>query len=130
MNTSDSQHEKIIASINSAIAKIGAYEFIVYSYIDGVLEIVGSFDVPPYYLLENDCIAIEFQEVSYISLPTYYFSYPIFRLATTSEILDVGKLVDIDSDNTVYCIEAATTASIERLPFFLVAENISFQVKN
>ena len=78
MNTPDSQNESIFTSIREAIAKIGAYEFIVNSYLDGVSEIVGSFNVAPYYSLENDCIAIEFQEVSYISLPTYWFFYPIF----------------------------------------------------
>ena len=128
MNTSDSQHEKIIASINSAIAKIHAYEFIVDSYIDGVLKIVGSFEVP--YYSDDACITIQFLEVSYISLPTNWFERPIFRLASTSEIANLKKIVDVDSDEKVYCIEAATTASIEKLPFFLVAENISFQVKN
>lgn len=130
MNTPNIQHEKIFASLHKAAKRIYANSFTVNFYIDGVLEIFGCFDDWRNYLNDSDepIITIRFSEVSYISLPAYIFENPVFRLATTSEIAQVRKLVDIDSAEYVYCIEAETLASSERLPFFLVAEDISFQI--
>ena len=130
MNPDNNYHKKIFDDINKTIKKIYAYSFTVDSFIDGVLEIHGSSDSWQYWSDEDVIITIKFLVASYICLPTYEFEDPIFRLASTYEIADVEKLVGVGEEETVYCIEAKTYVSRGVLiPFFIVAEGISFQVK-
>lgn len=80
--------------------------------------LIGSFDFCHYHEVE-----FSFHEVSYISLPAQ-FSYPKFRKATFAEMIEIEKLIAVDAEETVFCIEAETSCSLGKLPFFVVAESI------
>ena len=81
----------------------------------------GSFDFFYYHNLE-----VEFKEVSYISLPVE-FHFPFFRLADTKEINLISNLVFLSPEDIVYCLEAETSCSINRIPFYLVARSITIR---
>ena len=102
--------------INNAIA-----DFRIQSY-DGInLMLIGSSDFSYYHQFE-----LIFHEVSYISLPTD-FSYPIFRKASSTEYIQIENIINIDREETVYCIEAETSRSLDKLPFFIVARSVSLK---
>lgn len=107
-----------VKRINKIIKATSANEFQIDSYRAGNIILIGSFDW--YY---HD-IAVEFVD-SYISLPTE-FSYPRFRIANKIEIQQIRQLVLLEPE-VVYCIEAETSCSIEKIPFYLVAESTNIQ---
>ena len=41
--------------------------------------------------------------------------------------MEIGKLICIDEEETVFCIEAETSSSFEKLIFFIVAEKVSIK---
>lgn len=64
-----------------------------------------------------------FTGVSYVSLPIE-FSHPEFRVASLTEREQVGKVVPIEPEDTVFAIEAETMASLDRQSFYLVASAV------
>jgi hypothetical protein len=105
--------------INEIVDTTNTVDYRIQSYDSVNLMLTGSFDFCYYHEVE-----LLFHEVSYISLPAD-FSYPKFRKATLAEISDIEKLIAVDSEETVFCIEAETSCSLEKLPFFVVAERVS-----
>lgn len=105
--------------INKMIETTNTVDFRIQAYDSVNLMLTGSFDFSYYHEVE-----FNFHEVSYISLPAD-FSYPKFRKATSEEITEIGKIIAVDAEETVFCIEAETSRSLEKLPFFVVAESVS-----
>lgn len=104
--------------INHIANETNTNDFRMESFDGATLVITGSFDFVYYHEVE-----VIFSEVSYISLPTD-FHYPLFRLATEEERARVRTATALEPEDIVYCIEAETTSSIERLPFFIVAQKM------
>ena len=94
-------------------------DFRIDSYDGSSLLLTGSFDFGYYHQVE-----VKFGEVSYISLPSD-FSNPNFRRADDAEIESIRKLVALEAEEIVFCIEAETSSSLARLPFYLVAEGMT-----
>ena len=67
-----------------------------------------------------------FTGVSYVSLP-FEFSHPKFRIASLAEREEVGKIVPVELEDTVFAIEAETMASLDRQAFFLVASSVELE---
>jgi hypothetical protein len=107
--------------INQIVRSTNIVDFRIQSYDSVTLMLTGSDDHCYYHQVE-----FNFHEISYISLPND-FSNPNFRKATTDEILEIGKLICIDEEETVFCIEAETSSSFEKLIFFIVAEKVSIK---
>ena len=105
--------------INKIVETTNILDFRIQSYDSVNLIITGSFDFCYYHEVE-----LIFHGVSYISLPAD-FSYPNFRKATFAEITEIEKLITVDVEETVFCIEAETSSSIEKRPFSVVAESVS-----
>jgi len=105
--------------INEIVETTNTVDYRIQSYDSVNLMLTGSFDFCYYHEVE-----LLFHEVSYISLPAD-FSYPKFRKATLAETSDIEKLIAVDEEETVFCIEAETSCSLEKLPFFVVAERVS-----
>lgn len=64
-----------------------------------------------------------FSAVAYISLPTQFY-HPRFGLATDEERDRVRTATGLQQEDFVYRIEAETDGSIERIPFFVVAQKM------
>ena len=105
--------------INEIVQTTNTNDFRIDSYEVGNLLLIGSFDFCYYHSVE-----IRFKEVLYISLPTE-FDYPIFRIANLSEIQSIRQQIWLEPEDVVYCIEAETSCSIKRLPFYIVAQGIN-----
>ncbi len=108
-----------IDRVNEIVETTNTVDFRIQSYDSVNLMLTGSFDFCYYHEVE-----LIFHEVSYISLPTD-FSYPKFRKATSAEVSEIGKLIAVDTEETVFCIEAETSYSLDKLPFFVVAEKVT-----
>lgn len=109
----------IFERVNQIIKTTNTTDFRVHSY-DGVnLVLTGSFDFAYYHEVE-----VEFREVAYISLPSC-FENPNFRIGTPEEIEAVRKVIALEKEDIVYCVEAETSCSTEKLPFFIVAEDVT-----
>jgi hypothetical protein len=67
-----------------------------------------------------------FAGVSYVSLP-FDFSHPEFRLASSVEREQIGKVVPLEPEDVVFAIEADTMASFDRQVFFLVALSVELK---
>ena len=65
---------------------------------------------------------VVFSGVSYMSCP-FEFSHPTFRVATTSERENIGRLVPLEAEDSVVAIEAETMAGPDPHVFFLVASS-------
>jgi hypothetical protein len=102
--------------INEIVETSNTTDFRVQSYDSVNLLITGSFDFCYYHEVE-----VEFKEVSYISLPSN-FNCPRFHIASAHEIESIRKLIALESEDIVYCIEAETSCSITKLPFYIVAK--------
>jgi len=112
-----------IDEINHILKTTNIWNFSIYSYDlnqSDSLTIVGSMDLGYYHELE-----IRFQQVSYISLPTF-FDEPLFRIATKEEISELRKLITIEPDEIVICIMTNAGFSFEKTPFYIVASNIEY----
>ena len=109
------------ASLNQIIETNNTNDFRIQSYRNNLLVLVGSFDLFYYHTVE-----IEFEGVSYISLPTEFYQ-PKFRWAKASEIQFMRQLIAIEVEEKVYCIEAETTSSIKKLPFYIVATTMNIK---
>jgi hypothetical protein len=116
--------------LNEILETINAIDFRIQSYdLADDLLIAGSFDFCYYHEIE-----VIFHEVSYISLPAS-FGEPHFRRASPVEVIEVGKqmgqqvsnLVAWDTEEVVFCIEATTDYTLNRLPFFVVARSVSWR---
>lgn len=64
-----------------------------------------------------------FAGVTYFS-GAFEFSHAAFQLASDLERNALGKFVALDDEALVVRIEAETTAGMERLRFYLVAESV------
>ena len=110
-----------LEQINNILEKTNISDFRI-EYSDGVnLVIIGSFDLAYYYELK-----ITFLEFSYLCLPTY-FNYPFLRMANETEITTIARKTDLCKEDIVYCLEAETGSSLERIPFYIVAEGIEIK---
>ena len=67
-----------------------------------------------------------FTGVSYVSLP-FDFSHPEFRLASSVEREQIGKVVPLEPEDVVFAIEAETMAPLNRQVFFLVALSVELE---
>ena len=105
--------------INEIVETTNTVDYRIQSYDSVNLMITGSFDFCYYHEVE-----LLFHEVSYISLPTD-FSYPKLRKAIKSEISQIEKIIEVAQEETVFCIEAETNCSLEKLSFFVVAEKVT-----
>jgi len=93
-------------------------------YFNGThLTMNGSFDFSYYHDVE-----VLFEQVSYISIPVY-FHWPRFRMADDSECLSISRFIALEKKDKVFCIEAETTSSNGKLPFFLVAQDIKIKIE-
>ena len=108
--------------VNKTIQSDNISDFRIERYEINNLLLTGSFDFCYYHSLE-----LNFTEVSYISLPTE-FNYPIFRIANLSEIQSIRQQIFLEPEDLVYCIEAETSCSTERLPFYVVAKDMNVRV--
>ena len=106
--------------INEIVETTSTVDFRIQSYDSANLMITGSFDFCYYHEVE-----ILFSKVSYFSLPTD-FRYPKFRIATIKEIDQIKKNIAIGTEKTIFCIEAEPTCDLEKSPYFVVAESVSF----
>lgn len=109
---------EVFKRINEIVEKTNIDDFRIDSYTGANLLITGSFDFAYYHEVE-----VEFHEVMYLSLPVL-FSNPLFRLASDVEIEVVRKFIAVSDRHTVYCIEAESDASFEKIPFYVVAESV------
>jgi len=107
--------------LNELVKTTNTVDFRIQSYDAVNLILTGSFDFCYYHEVE-----VTFHEVSYISLPAD-FSYPTLRKAAHEEIVRIAKFITVNSEETVFCIEAETSSSLEKLPFYVVAEGISLK---
>jgi hypothetical protein len=107
--------------LNQIVTSTNTVDFRIHSYDSDNLTIIGSFDFSYYHEVE-----IVFSEVEYISLPAD-FNEPLFRLGDENEVEAIAKLVALEEDDTVFCIEAETTCSIEKLSFYIVSRGISLR---
>ena len=105
--------------INEIPETTNTTDFRIQSFDSVNLLLTGSFDFSYYHEVE-----VKFQEVSYISLPAD-FSHPHFRRADEAEIASIRKIVALESEDIVFCIEAETSGSLDRLPFYVVAEKMT-----
>ena len=105
--------------INEIVETTNITNFCIQSYDNDNLLMTGSFDFCYYHEVE-----IEFKEVSYISLPSG-FNYPRFRRASAHEIESIRKLIALEPEDIVYCIEAETSCSLVKLPFYIVATGVN-----
>ena len=48
-------------------------------------------------------------------------------MASFCEVAEICKLIHIGEEENVYCIEAETTSSLEKLPFYVLAESTSIR---
>ncbi len=112
-----------IENINQILDTTGITDFRIQSYNSCDMSIIGSYDLSYYYDLE-----IIFSEVTYISIPTT-FDYPKLRIATKNEISVINQFIAHEEEYYYFCIETETCASLKKLPFFIVAESISFKEK-
>ena len=110
---------KELERINEIVETTNTVDYRIQSYDSVNLMITGSFDFCYYHEVE-----LTFHEVSYISLPAD-FGNPTFRLATEKECADINKIIAVDEEEKVFCIEADTTRTIEKLLFFVVAEKVT-----
>ncbi|VEP18277.1 hypothetical protein H1P_730018 [Hyella patelloides LEGE 07179] len=69
---------------------------------------------------------IEFHGVTYIECPTDFY-HAKFRLGTKKEQERLNSIVSLESEDTIFVIEAETTGSIESRLFFRVAENVTIK---
>jgi hypothetical protein len=105
--------------INEIVETTNTTDFRIQSYDSANLLVTGSFDFCYYHEVE-----VEFRAVSYISLPSD-FNSPNFRRVSTHEIESIRKLIALEPEDIVYCIEAGTSCSIVKLPFYIVAESVT-----
>jgi hypothetical protein len=116
-----SEYMNEIKRINEIVETTNAVDFRIQSYDSVNLIITGSFDFCYYHEVE-----FNFHEVSYISLPAE-FSCPKFRLGTADEAAQIGKIIILSEEQSVFCIEAETTRSFDRTLFFVVADKVSIK---
>jgi len=107
--------------INEIVETTNTTDFRIQSYNSVSLLLTGSFDFNYYHEVE-----VEFKEVSYISLPSDFYD-PVFRLANAEEIESIRKLIALEKKDVVFCIEAGTSCSIDKLPFYIVVESVSMR---
>jgi hypothetical protein len=107
--------------LNEIVETTNTVHFRIQSYDSVNLMLTGSLDLCYYHEVE-----LVFHAVSYISLPAD-FRYPKCRKATLMEVAEIGNFIAVDTNETVFCIEAATSSSLEKLPFFVVAESVSLK---
>jgi hypothetical protein len=105
--------------LNEIVKTTNTTDFRIQSYDSVNLTLTGSFDFCYYHEVE-----LIFGEVSYISLPSQFWN-PFIRMAIDAEIAGIRAIIAIDETESVYCIEAETSASLEKLPFYIVAESVS-----
>lgn len=105
--------------VNEIAETTNTTDFRIQFYDSANLLITGSFDFCYYHEVE-----VAFKDVSYISLPTD-FNHPRFRRADANEIEAIRKLIALEPEDIVYCIEAETSCSIVKLPFYVVAEGVT-----
>jgi hypothetical protein len=110
-----------IERLNEIVKTTNTTDFRIQSYDSVNLMLTGSFDFCYYHEVE-----LVFSEVSYISLPSHFWN-PFIRMATDAEIAAIRAIIAIDETESVYCIEAETGASLEKLPFYIVAESVSIK---
>ncbi len=115
---------KTIAEINQILDSTNITDFRIQSFNSCDMSLIGCYDLTYYYDLE-----IIFHEVAYLSIPTAFY-YPKLRMATKNEINVINQFIAYDEEYHYFCIETETCASLEKLPFFIVAEDISFKKEN
>ncbi|WP_417397369.1 hypothetical protein [Gimesia chilikensis] len=108
----------VFKRINEIVEKTNIDDFRIESYTGSNLLITGSFDFAYYHEVE-----VEFREVLYLSLPVLFWN-PHFRLASVDEIKAVRKFIAVGDRHTVFCIEAESDVSFEKIPFYVVAESV------
>ena len=108
----------VLMRINEIVEKTNIDGFRIESYTGDNLLITGSFDFAYYHEVE-----VEFREVTYLALPVLFWN-PHFRLASVNEIEVVRKFIAVCDRHAVFCIEAESDASFEKIPFYVVAENV------
>ena len=100
---------------------LGCWEWRLHSYSDERLCLIGGGD-----LVYSHVAEITFSGVRYLCCPTRLM-HAGFRLATWLEAAAIGSKVELDSTVQLFVVEAATTASVEEVAFFIVAESIELR---
>ena len=98
-----------------------AVYFCIYSYETYDLLITASTDFAYYHEVEAT-----FKDMKFVSLPRN-FKYPVFRIANASEIKNLRKIIALEKNDTVFCVSAATSASLKKIPFYIVAEEVTIR---
>jgi hypothetical protein len=110
-----------INRLNEIVQTTDTTNFRIQSYDSGNLILAGSFDFCYYHEVE-----LIFSGVSYISLPADFW-HPLIRMATNNEIAAIRAMIEIDETENVYCIEAETSASLEKVLFYVMAEGVAIK---
>lgn len=100
------------------INKLGCWEWHLLSFDGHRLCLAGGTDLTYYHVAE-----VWFSGVTYLCCPTRLL-HATFRYATDTESRAAGRIVDLTESNIVVAVNAETTARLEAMAFFIVADKI------
>jgi hypothetical protein len=108
---------EVLEDINA----LGCWEWRLHTYSDERLCLIGGGN-----LVYSHAAEVCFSGVRYVCCPARLM-HARFRLAGWPETSAISMKVELDSTVQVFVIEAETTASVEAVAFFVVAERVELK---